>query len=109
MDSGCRAGERAPGRYRPRRPSASVLYRCVQEHLETWLAQCRGGHDDTWSVPDHVEREFRRYLECGILAHGFARARCGRCGHDFLIAFSCKGAAFAHRATRGAWWRRRRT
>jgi hypothetical protein len=91
MDSGCRAGERAPGRYRPRRPSASVLYRCVQEHLETWLAQCRGGHDDTWSVPDHVEREFRRYLECGILAHGFARARCGRCGHDFLIAFSCKG------------------
>jgi Transposase zinc-binding domain len=30
-------------------------------------------------------------LECGILAHGFARARCGECGHDFLIAFSCKG------------------
>lgn len=24
-------------------------------------------------------------------AHGFARARCGDCGHDFLIAFSCKG------------------
>jgi hypothetical protein len=39
----------------------------------------------------HVEGEFRRYLECGILAHGFARARCGECGHDFLIAFSCKG------------------
>jgi hypothetical protein len=39
-------------------------------------------------VPAYVEREFRRYLECGILAHGFARARCG---HDFLIAFSCKG------------------
>jgi hypothetical protein len=38
-----------------------------------------------------VEREFRRYLECGILAHGFARARCGQCGHDILIAFSCKG------------------
>lgn len=27
----------------------------------------------------------------GILAHGFARARCDECGHDFLIAFSCKG------------------
>ncbi|MGH8473881.1 MAG: transposase zinc-binding domain-containing protein, partial [Gammaproteobacteria bacterium] len=25
------------------------------------------------------------------LAHGFARARCGGCGHDFLIAYSCKG------------------
>jgi hypothetical protein len=68
-----------------------VPYRCVQEHLETWLAQCRDGHDDEWSVPEHVEREFRRYLDCGILAHGFARARCGQCGHDFLIAFSCKG------------------
>jgi len=60
-----------------------------QQHLETWLAQCRDGHDDPWSVPEHVPREFRRYLECGILAHGFARARCGQCGHDFLIAFSC--------------------
>ncbi|MCC7328002.1 MAG: transposase zinc-binding domain-containing protein, partial [Burkholderiales bacterium] len=40
-----------------------------------------------------MEREFRRYLDCGILAHGFARARCGNCGHDFLIAFSCKGRA----------------
>ena len=73
------------GRYLPN------VYRCVQQHLETWLAQCRDGHDDEWSVPEYVEREFRRYLECGILAHGFARARCGQCGHDFLIAFSCKG------------------
>jgi hypothetical protein len=31
------------------------------------------------------------HLECGILAQGFARVRCGGCGHDFLIAFSCKG------------------
>jgi len=86
-----RARESAAARYRPRRPSESVLYRCVQQHLETWLVQCRDGHDDEWSVPEHVEREFRRYLDCGILAHGFARARCGQCGHDFLIAFSCKG------------------
>ena len=70
-----RATDSAPARYRPRRPSRSVLYRCVQEHLETWLAQCRDGHDDEWSVPEYVEREFRRYLDCGILAHGFAHGR----------------------------------
>ena len=86
-----RARESAAVRYRPRRPSDSVLYRCVQEHLEIRLAQCRDGHDDEWSVPEHVEYEFRRYLECGVLAHGFARARCGDCSHNFLIAFSCKG------------------
>jgi len=26
-------------------------------------------------MPEWVERDFRGYLECGILAHGFARAR----------------------------------
>ena len=31
------------------------------------------------------------YLQCGILAHGFARARCEQCGQDFLVAYSCKG------------------
>ena len=25
-----------------------------------------------------------------ILAHGFLRLRCGGCGHDKLVAFSCK-------------------
>ena len=37
------------------------------------------------------ERELRKYLECGILEHGFARARCEKCGQDFLVAYSCKG------------------
>ena len=41
--------------------------------------------------PSYVERTFRRYLECGVLAHGFARADCDTCQHDFLIAYSCKG------------------
>ena len=38
-----------------------------------------------------TEREFRRYLWCGILAHSFARALCAGGGHDFLVAYSCKG------------------
>ncbi len=62
----------------------------MQGHLATWLERTRDSASGT-SVPAHVEREFRRYLECGILANGFARARCGQCGHDFLIAYSCKG------------------
>jgi hypothetical protein len=27
---------------------------------------------------------------CGVFAHGFIRARCDHCGHDLLVAFSCK-------------------
>ena len=41
-------------------------------------------------VPSWVERDFQAYLRCGILAHGFARARCSGCGYDFVVAFSCR-------------------
>jgi hypothetical protein len=51
---------------------------------------CRDDSDID-AIPPYVEQAFRRYLECGILAYGFARARCDQCGHDFLVAFSCKG------------------
>ncbi|MBC8423237.1 transposase zinc-binding domain-containing protein, partial [bacterium] len=54
------------------------------------MARARQDDPDIPPVPAHVERTFRKYLECGILAHGFARARCSGCGHDFLIAFSCR-------------------
>ena len=84
------AAANGPTPYRRLRPERTLLYRTVQTHFATWLALTREGADGD-PVPAHVEREFRRYLECGILAHGFARARCGQCGHDFLIAFSCKG------------------
>ena len=75
--------------YHRRRPERTLLYRTVQAHLATWLALHEDGAGG--GVPGVTEREFRRYLECGILAHGFARARCADCGHDFLIAYSCKG------------------
>ena len=42
------------------------------------------------AVAGYVEDEFRAYLRCGIMCHGFARARCSGCGHAFLIAFSHK-------------------
>ena len=31
-----------------------------------------------------------RYLDCGILRNGFARVRCGECGHEYLLAFVLK-------------------
>ena len=45
-----RARDSAPAQYRPRRPSQSVLYRTVQEHLATWLAQAATA-TTTVSVP----------------------------------------------------------
>jgi len=36
-----------------------------------------------------VKDEFDVLPECGILAHGFLRLRCGDCDHDKRVAFSC--------------------
>jgi hypothetical protein len=63
----------------------------VREQLETFLARA---HERERPVPRFVERELRRYLECGILAHGFLRVRCEACGLEQLVAFSCKGRGF---------------
>ena len=41
-------------------------------------------------LPLSVEREFTDYLDCGILARGFARVRCGDCGNELLVGFSGK-------------------
>ena len=72
-----------------------MLYRTVAEHFETWLELASAGQfdgqGDHHTPPAYVEKAFRKYLECGIFAHGFARVRCDDCGDDFLVAFSCKG------------------
>jgi len=42
----------------------------------------------------YVKEVICRYLECGVLQNGFARIRCGDCGHEYLLAFSCKRRHF---------------
>jgi hypothetical protein len=81
--------------YNPRHPEQTLLYRTVAEHFETWLelVSCGqfDGQGDLHTPSPYVELAFRKYLECGIFAYGFARARCEDCGHDYFVAFSCKG------------------
>jgi hypothetical protein len=57
--------------YRRREPEKEVLYQAIAENLETFLERLRAeGHE----LPKHVVvEELYRYLDCGILAHGFAR------------------------------------
>ena len=81
----------ASATYRPRRPTTTPLYPVVQHHLETFLARAAEADPLGNGVPWWVEKDFRAYLRCGTLAHGFARARCEDCGHERLIPFSCKG------------------
>lgn len=51
-----------------------------------------------WSGPQKTQKRYGffrhdvkqviyRYLDCGVLHNGFARAGCGDCGHGYLLAF----------------------
>jgi hypothetical protein len=61
----------------------------VQQHAASFVAHTEASTGSR--LPRFVKDEFDALLECGILAYGFACARCPECGHDFLVAFSCKG------------------
>jgi hypothetical protein len=84
-----------PKLYNPRHPERTLLYQTVAEHYETWLELASvgqfDGQGDYRTPKPYVRKAFAKYLQCGIFAHGFARARCDDCGHDYFVAFSCKG------------------
>ena len=84
-----------PKLYNPRRPERTLLYQTIAEHFETWHERASAGQfdgqGDHHTPKPYVRQAFRKYLECGIFAHGFARAWCDDCGHDYFVAYSCKG------------------
>ena len=80
-----------PASYRRRAPEQGALYQLVQAHLETFLAEpaLRGAN----GYPPFIERELRRFLDCGQLSRGLLRVRCSSCGREKLVAPSCKSRA----------------
>jgi ribosomal protein S27E len=77
--------------YQRHEPEGASLHEVVRENLEPFLARARAREQPT---PRFVEQELRAYLRCGLLAHGFLRLHCDDCGHDRLVAFSCKRRGF---------------
>ena len=74
------------------RPEQTTLYRLVRQHAASFIAHTEASTGA--ELPRFIKEEFDAFLECGILAHGFLRLRCGECGHDKLLAFSCKRRGF---------------
>ncbi len=74
--------------YLPRDAAASPLYRAINDHLETHLAERARQRD----APAHpcAESSLRAFLECGIPRFGVARFRCKDCGDSRFVPFSCK-------------------
>ncbi len=85
--------------YRPRDPQASDLWRLVDRHFDTfqrvYLPAGRQAGDERFQAKygywrPIIERSVTAFLRCGDLHGGFARVRCGDCGHEMFVAFSCK-------------------
>ena len=77
-----------PRVYQPRQAKQSPLYRIVEEHLETFLAEA--AEDAGSRPPAYAEGSLRRLLECGIPRFGVVRFLCRSCGKDLFVPFSCK-------------------
>lgn len=77
--------------YKRRQPEQSLLYRTIAQHLDTFIHnRAAEGRE----LPAYVLDEFRSYLRCGILEHGFVRVFCATCHHEFPVALSCKKRGF---------------
>lgn len=66
-------------RYRPRQPRASPVWQVLHDHA-----------DKVPGLPPEAAAAIEAFLECGDLHAGFTRLHCPDCGHEYLLAFSCK-------------------
>ena len=77
-----RAPDGAPLYYERHRPEQTMLYRLVQQHAASFIAHTEASTGS--ELPRFIKDEFDAFLECGILAHGFLRLRCGECATTSL-------------------------
>jgi hypothetical protein len=77
--------------YRRRQPEKSVLYRALAQHFESFLLRYEQRFEKSFGYLRAIVRDtVYRFLDCGILESGFARARCKACGYEFVVGLSCK-------------------
>ncbi|MBC8010097.1 MAG: transposase zinc-binding domain-containing protein [Burkholderiales bacterium] len=84
-----------PAIHHVRRPRASPLWQIVHHAWDDFLASYEKHHRRAMGPlrPDAVA-SVRAFLRCGDLAAGFTRFHCPECGHEKLLAFTCKSRHF---------------
>jgi len=92
-DSAGACASRRP--YAPRRPEHASLYRVLADQFDT-LERVHEERFESAHGPLRAAARAAvgRFLDCGLLEHGFARVRCATCRAEFLVAFRCKGRHF---------------
>jgi len=86
---------RSTKQYRRRKPQYTPYYQCIEDYYEEFKRTYEKRFSQKYGyLRSHIEKVIYQYLDCGILHNGFARIRCGRCGHENILAFSCKRRHF---------------
>ena len=89
-----RAGE-AEAVYRPRHPEASSFYRLFEQYFDEYVYAYEERFEPrSGPLRAVVRRSVEGFSSCGRLEGGFARLRCGSCGGEHLLAFSCQTRNF---------------
>ena len=77
--------------YQRHKPEETELYKIIEQNLPSFQSHLSNADI---SLPAFVHDEFRSYLRCGLLKHGFLRVKCNGCRFEHLVAFSCKLRGF---------------
>jgi ribosomal protein S27E len=84
-----------PSIYQPRRPRASPLWQIVHHGWDDFLANYEQHHRKSLGpLRTGTINTVQSFLRCGDLASGFTRLQCPDCGHERLLAFTCKRRHF---------------
>jgi hypothetical protein len=78
--------------YARREPEKTALYQVLREHLLTFEQEWTDKSDGR-TLPAFVTEELHKFLDCGILARGFAHLFCKTCHEHYVVPLSCKARA----------------
>jgi hypothetical protein len=85
-----------PKLYNPRHPERTLLYQTIAEHFETWHELASAGQFDGQG-DHHTPKPYVRQALSQVSGLRHLRARLcpglgsDDCGHDYFVAYSCKG------------------
>jgi len=81
--------------YRSRKPQYSPYYQCIEDNYEIFERVYDAKYQEKFGYfRPIISKVIYQYLDCGILANGFARVKCRECKNEYLLAFSCKRRHF---------------
>jgi hypothetical protein len=85
--------------YHCRRPRYSPYYQCIEDNYETFERSYDAKYQEKFGYfRPIISKVIYQYLDCGILANGFARVKCRKCKMSIFWRFPARGATSARHA-----------